>query len=95
MNSCFSKKLPAEMLRDHGIVITDLVMTFLQLSAAHEYPIGACREGFDDEQGIHSAGTHDSDRSDVRRVLKTGNPRRISRRIAAPVAEETQDPGFV
>jgi hypothetical protein len=70
-------------------------MTFPELSPAYKYTIDTCREGFDDEQGIHSAGTHNSDYSDVRWVLKTGNTRRIGRRIAAPITEEAQYSCFV
>jgi hypothetical protein len=95
MNPCLCEKLPAEMLGDDGVIITNLVMTFPKLSPAHKYTIGACRESFDDEQGIHSAGTHNSDCSDVRWVLKSGYTRRIGRCIAAPIAEEAQYSWFV
>jgi hypothetical protein len=95
MNPCLCEKLPAEVLSDDGVIITNLVMTFPELSPAHKYAIGACRESFDDEQGIHSAGTHNSDCSDVGWVLKTGYTRRIGRCIAAPIAEEAQYSWFV
>jgi len=49
MNPCLCEKLPAEMLGDDGVIITNLVMTFPELSPAYKYTIGTCREGFDDE----------------------------------------------
>lgn len=65
-------------------------MTFPQLSPSHKYAINACKEGLNNEDGVHSAGAHDPDHSDVRGVLKTGNPCGVGRCIAAPVAEEAQ-----
>jgi len=70
-------------------------MTFVELSAAHEHPVYACRKGRDGEKGIHSAGAHDSDHPDVRRILKPGNPRRVGCSIATPVAKESQNLRFI
>jgi hypothetical protein len=78
------------MCSDDRIVITNLVMTFPQLSSPHENAIGTCAKGFDDEYRVHSATTHDPDHPDVRWVLKTGNPCGVGRCIATPVAEEAQ-----
>jgi hypothetical protein len=75
---------------DDGIKITKLVMTFPQLSSTHENAVRPCEKSFDDEYRVHSARAHDPDHSDVRWILKTGNPCGVGRCIAAPVAEEAQ-----
>jgi hypothetical protein len=74
---------------DYSVIITDLVMAFPKLSTTHKYTINPRTEGFDNEQGIHPAGTHDPDHPDIGWVLETGNACRISCRIAAPVTEKT------
>jgi hypothetical protein len=76
------------MVRNHGIVITKLVMTFVKLSATGKYAVHAGSKGLHDKNRVDSAGTHDSDRPNVWRVLKTGNACGIRRRIAAPIAEK-------
>jgi hypothetical protein len=75
---------------DDGIVITNLVMTFPQLSSTHENAISTCAKGFDDEYRVHSTSTHDPDHPDVRWILKTGNPSGVRRCVATPVTEKAQ-----
>ncbi len=73
-----------------GVIITNLVMTFPQLSSTYENAVSTCAKGFDDEYRVHSARTHNPDHPDVRWILKTGNSCGVGRCIAAPVAEEAQ-----
>jgi len=75
---------------DYGIIITDLVMTFVKLSTTDEYPVRPYTEGIDNKQRVHSSGTHNPDRPDIWRVLKTSHACSIGCRIAAPVAEKTE-----
>ena len=91
MNSGFNKQRTAELLEHEGVEITKLVMTFSKLSPPDKQAVGTRVKGFGDKDGIHSAGAHDSDDPDVRRVLESGHTRGIGRRIAAPVAEKAQN----
>jgi len=78
-------------MSDHGVIITDLVMTFSKLSATGKYAINTGAERLHDKNRVDPAGAHDSDHSDVRWVLKTGNARGIGSRIAAPITQKAQN----
>ena len=76
---------------DDGVVITNLVMTFPQLSHADKNTVGPCGKALHDEKGVHPSGAHDANGADVGRILEAGHPRRVRRGIAAPVAQEPQN----
>ncbi len=84
------ENLPCKIDGYDGVIITNLVMTFLKLSAANKQTINTYTKGFDNEKRIHSAGTHDPNYPNIGWILKTGNTCRIGCRIATPVTEETK-----
>ena len=59
------------------ISITFQVMAVTDVSTGHQYAIGSFFESADNEHRIHPSGTHDSDGSQVGRVLQTGNAGQI------------------
>ncbi len=59
-----------EVHRQNGIVITDLVMAFPEVSPARENSVGPGEEGFNNENRVDSAGTHYANRPDVWRILQ-------------------------
>jgi hypothetical protein len=66
-------------------------MAFTEVSPTHENTIRAIDKPINEEDGIYPAGAHHPDHPDMVRVLKPSHPSRISRGIATPVAEKTED----
>jgi hypothetical protein len=83
-----------DVSRYDGVIITNLVMAFTELSPTNKDTIHTRLESGKDEQGIHSPGTHNPDSSYIRRVLKAGYPGRVCCGITAPVAKKTEYLGF-
>jgi hypothetical protein len=69
----------------YGFVITGPVMTFAKVSPANENPVRPFDKTVQNKDGIYPAGTHDPYSPNVGRILKSGHPRGIRRRIATPV----------
>ncbi len=82
---------PDDVSSKNGVIITHLVMTLAKLSAAHKYSIHTIVEGIDDKERIHSPGTHDPDHANIGRILHSCYASGICCRVAAPVAEKTED----
>jgi hypothetical protein len=76
---------------DDGVVITNLVMTFPQLSPAHENAVGPGGKAFHDEKRVHPTGAHNANGANIRRILKAGHTRSVRRSVTAPVAQEPQN----
>jgi hypothetical protein len=68
--------------------ITFQVMTFAQVSATHQHPVGSLGKSVNNQIGVDHTGTHHPDNPAVRGVLDPGNPGQISTGIGAPIAEE-------
>jgi len=64
-------------------------MALSQVSATYKDTIGSVDKAIHKEHGICSACAHHPDNTDMGRILKTRYPGRISRCIAAPVAQKT------
>lgn len=84
------KDRPCKMGGYDCVIITNLVMTFPELSPANKKTISTYTKCFDNEKGVHSSGTHDPNYPYIGWVLKTGNTCRIGCRIATPVTKETE-----
>ena len=74
------------MILVYGFVITVPVMAFAQVSAANKDAVGPVDKTIHEKDRVYSAGAHHPDDPDMGRILKTGYPCRITRRIATPVA---------
>jgi hypothetical protein len=79
----------------YDFVITGPVMAFTEVSPTHEDAISPIDKPTHQKEGIYPAGAHHPDHPDMVRVLKPGHPSRISRCIATPVAEKTEDFWFI
>jgi len=79
----------------YGVVITNLVMAFTQVSTADEYPVRSAGKTLQNERGVKPAGAHDPDGTQIRWVLIPPHPGRISRSVAAPVAQKAEYLWFV
>jgi hypothetical protein len=66
-------------------------MAFTEVSPTHKNTIRPIDKPINEEDGIYPAGAHHPDHPDMVRVLKPSHPSRISRGIATPVAEKTED----
>lgn len=75
----------------NGLVITVPVMTLSQVSAAHEDAVCSVDKTLHQEHSVYTPRAHHPDHTDMGRILKTRHPCRISRRIAAPVAQEAKN----
>jgi hypothetical protein len=75
-------------------VITGPVMALIKMSTAYENTIGSMDKTIHEKDWVYSAGTHHPDHPQVGWILETGHTCRIGCSIAAPVAEEAEDPGF-
>ena len=78
------------MIFVYSFVITVPVMAFAKVSATHKDAVGLVYKTVQEEYGVYAAGAHDPDHPNMRGILKTRNPCRISRCIAAPVAQKTE-----
>jgi hypothetical protein len=74
-----------------GFVITFQVMTFAQVSAHQDDPVGSPVERFEDQIRVHHARAHHPHGAHVGRILQPGDACQISAGIGAPVAEKPQN----
>ena len=77
-----------------GVVVAFRVVAVTRVTAGHEHPVRAGKQGFQREEGIDAARTGDADDTQVRRLSETSDPRGVGAAIGAPVAEEAYDPEF-
>ena len=75
----------------NGLVITVPVMTLAQVSAPNKNTVRSVDECIHQEHSVYTPRAHHSDYTDMGRILKTRHPGCISRRIAAPVAQEAKN----
>lgn len=73
-------------------MITILVMTVAELSAAHQDPIRSVEQGLRNIDGINRSSTHDPEDSDVLGVVESGRLGQVCAPIGAPIAQESYDP---
>jgi hypothetical protein len=78
----------------YDFVITGPVMAFTKVSTAHKNAVRSIDKAFHGEDWIQPAGAHYPDHPHLGRVLEASHTRCISCGIAAPMAEEAEDPGF-
>lgn len=77
---------PDQMKLVNGFVITVPVMTLAQVSAAHKDAVSPIHKTIHQKNSVYSSRAHYPDDADMRRILKTRHPGRISCGIATPVA---------
>jgi hypothetical protein len=70
-------------------------MAFTKVSTAYKNTVCPIDKTIHEEDGIYPAGAHHPDHPDMVRVLKPGHASRISRCIATPMAEKTEDFWFI
>ncbi len=73
-------------------VITGPVMALTEVSPTHKDAIRSIDKTIHEEDWVNTAGAHNPDYPHVGRILKPCHSCSIGRCIAAPVAEETEDP---
>jgi hypothetical protein len=78
-----------------GFFITFQVMTFAQVSPAHQDAVGAFGEGVDYQVGVDHPGAHHPDDPAVGGILDAGDAGQIGAGIGAPVAAKGHDQRFV
>jgi hypothetical protein len=66
-------------------------MAVTEVATGDEDSICTIGKRFKDEQCVDSSGTHDTDYSDIRRVLDTASTGKVCTGIRAPVTENTKD----
>jgi hypothetical protein len=76
------------------ISITFQVMAVTDVSTGHQYTIGSFFESADNEHRIHPSGTHDSDGSQVGRVLQTRNAGQVRTCISTPITQKSDNLWF-
>jgi hypothetical protein len=69
-------------------------MTVADVSAGNQDAVGSFQEGLEQKAVIDPAGTHESDQSNIGRILHAGYPRQVGSGISAPVANKGQDVRF-
>jgi hypothetical protein len=69
--------------------ITFQVMTIADVSAGNQDTVRPFQESLEQKAVIHPAGTHESDQTDIARILHAGHPCQISPGISAPVANKS------
>jgi hypothetical protein len=60
-------------------------MTFTRVSTIYQNAISSPLKGLEDENRVHTAGTHEPDDPDSRRVLKAAYPCQIGSSIGTPI----------
>jgi hypothetical protein len=66
-------------------------MTFAQVSAADQNPIGPLGKSINDKIGMDHTGTHDTNNPAIGRILNPGNSRQVCPGIGTPVTQERDD----
>ena len=64
-------------------------MTVADVSAGHQDTVRPFEKRLKQEAVIHPAGAHDSDQTDIGRILHAGHPCQVSPGISAPVANKS------
>jgi hypothetical protein len=64
------------------------------MATSDEDRIGSFAEGFHDELGVETSGTHNSNDPDVRLIGVPGDTGEVGGGVGAPVAEESNDAGL-
>jgi len=65
-------------------------MTVADVSAGNQDTVRPFQESLEQKAMIHSSGTHESDQTDIGRILHAGHPGQVSSCISAPVANESK-----
>ena len=63
-------------------------MTVADVSAGNQDTVRPFQESLEQKAMIHSSGTHESDQTDIGRILHAGHPCQVGPGIGAPVANE-------
>ena len=63
-------------------------MAVADVSAGNQDAVGPFQESFEQKAVIDPAGTHESDQTNIGRILHAGHPRQVGPGISAPVADE-------
>jgi hypothetical protein len=71
--------------------ITFQVMAVTEVSTGHEDTVGPLLKGLDYKNRIHPTGAHHTYRSDIGRILQSGDARQVGTGIGAPVAQKGYD----
>lgn len=66
-------------------------MTLAEMSAADEYTVGTVAEPVQDKCRLYPSGAHNPYDSEMRWILQAGNSCSICCRIAAPVAQKSEN----
>jgi hypothetical protein len=66
-------------------------MAVTDVSPGHQNPIGTMLEGLQDETWIYPTRTHDTDDSNVGRILCPTHPSQIRSRVSTPVTGKCND----
>ena len=69
-------------------------MTVADVSTGDQDAVGAFQESLEQKAVIDPAGTHESDQTNIGRILHAGHPRQVGSGVGAPVADESQNIGF-
>ena len=69
-------------------------MTVADVSAGYQDAVSPFQESLEQKAVIDPAGAHESDQTNIGRILDAGHPRQIGPGISAPIADESQYFGF-
>ncbi len=69
--------------------ITFQVMTISDMSAGHQHTVRPSQKRLKQEAVIHPAGAHQTDQTDIGRILHAGDPCQVGPGISAPVANKS------
>jgi hypothetical protein len=69
-------------------------MAVADVSAGNQNTVGPFQESLEQKAVIDPAGTHESDQTNIGRILNAGYPRQVGSGISAPVANKGQYFGF-
>jgi len=63
-------------------------MAVADVSAGNQDAVGPSQESLEQKSVIDPAGTHESDQTNIGRILDAGHPRQVGSGISAPVADK-------
>ena len=66
-------------------------MAVSRMASAHDHTIGSFFKGTEDEHGIDTAGTWNTDNLYIRRIAQTAASGKVCSGVAAPVTAECHD----
>jgi hypothetical protein len=85
------QQFPAQMHQAQGKVIAlGDVVALARPTAADEYPVFSIGKRTEHTCQVNSAGAHDTNNLDIRRILLSGNSSQVRGGITSPIAEEAQ-----